>query len=109
MKPVRHIELIDTKLSCTFKKDQTVLIPVKIRKRVFLLPGHEVSVGLSKTGDKITISPHHTLTSENRMVITKNGAIRIPAELKRFAKLEIGTPLSIFITTDFDRVILKKS
>ncbi|WP_280771457.1 AbrB/MazE/SpoVT family DNA-binding domain-containing protein [Salipaludibacillus daqingensis] len=101
--------IYDTKRVCKFKKDQTILVPAGIRKLVSFFPRDEVFVRFDEKSNDITIYRSDTQTVENRMLITQNGAVRIPSEIKNLVKLKEGDRLSIFVDNEFNGVILKKN
>ncbi|MCE7793971.1 hypothetical protein K8O68_16405 [Salipaludibacillus sp. CUR1] len=100
-------ELIDSHLICTFKKNQTVLIPSIVRKQTALFPGEEVSVGFREARGEIVVSRFTKETMENRMIINKSGGVRVPSEIQRIADLTAGDILRIFIFKDFNGVVFK--
>lgn len=109
MQQISQKPLIDLDLSCTFKKDQTVLIPLVVRKRVSFYSGIEVSVEYNSISREIILLRNDMNTLENQMIINKNGAIRIPAEIKHFSGLREGQSLDIALFDNLKGVVLRVS
>jgi len=106
---VNQKPLIELDLTCTFKKDQTVLIPLTVRKRVSFFSGMVVSVQYDSISNKIILLGNELKTMENQMIINKNGAIRIPTEIKNFSGLKVGQSMNIAMYPDLKGVVLDAS
>ncbi|SES15117.1 hypothetical protein [Salipaludibacillus aurantiacus] len=100
-------ELIDSHFICTFKKNQTVLIPSVVRKQTALFPGDEVSVSFREALGEIVVSRNTKDTMENRMIINKSGGFRVPSEIQRIADLTAGDILRVFVFKDFNGIVFK--
>ncbi|MCM3763062.1 AbrB/MazE/SpoVT family DNA-binding domain-containing protein [Alkalihalobacillus oceani] len=98
----------ETGLICILKNGQTITLPKKIRERLCLNFGDEVTVGLTKKSKELIIQKCEGETLDNRMIVSERGAVRIPMELRRFIPLEKGDYFHIFIMKENQAILLKK-
>ncbi|MFC0560147.1 AbrB/MazE/SpoVT family DNA-binding domain-containing protein [Halalkalibacter alkalisediminis] len=101
-------ELIDSKLTCSLKHRQDVTIPGSIRKKLFILPGEEVIIGLEEGSNDLFIRKYTNHSLENKMVVSDRGSIRIPTELTRALGLCKGDMFHIYLVKNENGLLLKK-
>ncbi len=97
-----------TGLVCSLNYRHSITIPVKIRQRLSFISGTEVAVSATDTLKEIMIRELAGETSENIMVISDRGAIRIPIELKRAMRLVKGSTFHVFISKNEKAVLLAR-
>jgi len=103
----RNDQLLDMNITCSFKKSNIIILPAVIRKKVLFYPGMELSVGFGTHSGQIAILRSTDSSSDNKMVISNSGAIRIPAEIKKLESLKIGDTFRVFVLGNKNGVVLE--
>ena len=101
-------QLTDTGIICKLSKRQTITIPKKVRERLFILAGDEVTISMIAKSNELIIQKTAGNTLENKMIINEKGAIRIPIELGRFLSLKKGDSFLLYLTDHDPFILLKK-
>ncbi|MCR6117174.1 hypothetical protein HXA34_02365 [Salipaludibacillus agaradhaerens] len=108
MENAHHLTLINTHLTCTFSRHQTVRLPYELRKKLPFLQRESVSVIFGDNQHEIKIVRPGPESYHNEMSVNKNGTIRIPSEIKKFMSIKEGDVLSIFLFHNHEGLVLYK-
>ncbi|WP_332696210.1 AbrB/MazE/SpoVT family DNA-binding domain-containing protein [Halalkalibacter lacteus] len=101
-------QLSVSKSTCNLNQRQSIIIPNLIRKRLNIHSGDEVTVSLSEKTNGLVIRKSFGDTLENKMIIGQRGSIRIPSELMRVLRLEVGDIFDIHSPDNDSFIFLEK-
>ncbi|KGA96268.1 MAG: AbrB/MazE/SpoVT family DNA-binding domain-containing protein [Bacillaceae bacterium] len=101
-------ELTDSNLMCSLKDKQHITIPSSIRRKLNILPGEEVAVGLADGLKDLIIKKNSDHSLDNKMIVSERGSIRIPTELTRALGLCKGDVFHIYLLIKDNCILLKK-
>ena len=101
-------ELVDSRLTCSLKHKQHITIPSAIRRRLNILPGEEIAIGLKGGSKDLIIKKYSDHSLDNKMIVSDRGSIRIPTELTRVLGLCRGDVFHIYLLKNDDCILLKK-
>lgn len=88
-----------------FNKSGTVRLPSKWRKRFGLLAGALVDIQFDR--QTIWIRKHSAPSTDNTRVISEEGTVTIPAELRKLMQININDEFCLYIDETQQCFILK--
>lgn len=87
-------EWIKENIKVHLTRGNTVFLPKWIRMNNDIIPGHEAII--STHLGAIYIKRKLTESFENQIIISSNGALYIPAEIRRKVKIGYGTTFEVY-------------
>ncbi|WP_188453354.1 AbrB/MazE/SpoVT family DNA-binding domain-containing protein [Virgibacillus oceani] len=101
-------QFTDTGLTCTLNNGQSITIPKSIRETVPLMPGDEVTVGLTNSLQELIIRKYNRASLDNKMIISERGGIWIPKELRKSLCLRKGDMFQVYVSNSTQLIKLTK-